>query len=115
LIALKRRPSKKDGHPFSSIYEALDKGDIVLLFPEGSRGDPEVMKPFKTGIAHMAEAYPMVPVVPLSIYGAGKALPRGEALFVPFIIDVNVGEAIFYKGEGKEEYIHILEQSIQLK
>ncbi|CAA6823780.1 MAG: 1-acyl-sn-glycerol-3-phosphate acyltransferase (EC [uncultured Sulfurovum sp.] len=113
LIALKRRPSKVDGHPFGEIYKALDNGDIVLLFPEGSRGDPEVMKPFKTGIAHIAKDNPSVPVIPLSIYGAGKALPRGEALFVPFIIEVNVGEAIFYNGESKEEYTAILEQSIK--
>ena len=115
LIPLKRRPSKADGHPFGEIYKALDKGDIVLLFPEGSRGDPEVMKPFKTGIAHIAKDYPHVPVIPLSMYGAGKALPRGEALFVPFIIEVNVGEKIFYEGENKVDYTHKLEQSIKLK
>ena len=112
LIALKRRPSKADGHPFGEIYEALDKGDIVLLFPEGSRGDPEVMKPFKTGIAHIAKDYPHVPVIPLSIYGAGKALPKGEALFVPFVIEVNVGEAVFYEGEEKNLYVKRLEESV---
>ena len=112
LIALKRRPSKADGHPFGEIYKALDNGDIVLLFPEGSRGDPEVMKPFKTGIAHMAKDYPDVPVVPLSIYGAGKALPRGEALFVPFIIEVNVGEAVYYDYKDKLEYTKNLEKCV---
>ncbi|CAA6801363.1 MAG: 1-acyl-sn-glycerol-3-phosphate acyltransferase [uncultured Sulfurovum sp.] len=70
------------------------------------------MKPFKTGIAHIAEAYPNVPVVPLSIYGAGKALPRGEALFVPFIIDVNVGKAIYYQGENKLKYTKNLEKAV---
>jgi 1-acyl-sn-glycerol-3-phosphate acyltransferase len=109
LIALKRRPSKAEGHPFGEIYRVLDKGDIVLLFPEGSRGDPEVMKPFKTGIAHIAKDYPTVPVIPLSIYGAGKALPRGEALFVPFVIDVNVGQAVFFHGEEKQVYTKNLE------
>jgi 1-acyl-sn-glycerol-3-phosphate acyltransferase len=109
IISLKRRPSKVDGHPFGEIYKALDKGEIVLLFPEGSRGDPEVMKPFKTGIAHIAKDYPKVPVVPLSIYGAGKALPRGEALFVPFVIDVHVGKAVFFHGEEKQKYTKNLE------
>jgi 1-acyl-sn-glycerol-3-phosphate acyltransferase len=112
LIALKRKPTKEEGHPFEGIYKALDRGEIVLLFPEGSRGDPEVMKPFKTGIAHMAKEYPSVPVIPLSIYGAGKALPRGEGLFVPFIIDVYVGEEIFYKGEEKMIYTKFLENEV---
>jgi len=113
IIPLKRRPSKVDGHPFGEIYSALDRGEIVLLFPEGSRGDPEIMKPFKTGIAHMAEAYPKVPVVPLSIHGAGKALPKGEALFVPFIIDVTVGESVYYGGEDKTTYTKNLEAYIR--
>jgi len=109
LIALKRRPSKAEGHPFGEIYRALDNEEIVLLFPEGSRGDPEVMKPFKMGIAHIAKDYPTVPVIPLSIYGAGKVLPKGEALFVPFVIDVNVGQAVFFNGEEKQVYTKNLE------
>jgi len=112
IIPLKRKPTKVEGHPFGEIYSALDRGEIILLFPEGSRGDPEIMKPFKTGIAHIAEAYPKVPVVPLSIYGAGKALPKGEALFVPFIIDVHVGESIYYRGEDKKIYTQNLEEYI---
>ncbi len=113
IIPLKRRPNKADGHPFAEIYQALDKGDIVLLFPEGSRGDPEVIKPFKTGIAHIAQTYPDIPVIPLYIYGAGKALPKGEALFVPFIINVCIGEAIFYKNRSKKEYVEYLEDKVR--
>ena len=112
LIALKRKPSKEEGHPFAEIYKALDNEEIVLLFPEGSRGDPEVMKPFKTGIAHIAKEYPSVPVVPLLIHGAGKALPKGEALFVPFVVDVHVGKAVFFHGEDKEKYTKNLEMLI---
>lgn len=69
------------------IYKALDNAEIVLLFPEGSRGSPEVMK----SIAHMAEAYPKVPVV-------------------PFIIEVNVGEAVYYDCRDKLEYTKHLEE-----
>ena len=113
LIPLKRRPSKEDGHPFGEIYKALENEDIVLLFPEGSRGDPEVMKPFKTGIAHIAEAYPLVPVHPLFIYGAGKALPRGEALFVPLVMDVIVGKAVFYGAQEKQSYVKSLQEQVK--
>ena len=113
LIPLKRRPSKADGHPFSEIYRALDNEEIVLLFPEGSRGDPEVMKPFKGGISHIAEAYPDVPVVPISIYGAGKVLPKGEALFVPLIIDIHVGEAVLYEHGDKVVYTQYLEDCVR--
>jgi len=113
IIPLKRRPTKAEGHPFGEIYKALERGEIVLLFPEGSRGEPEVMKPFKTGIAHIAKDYPNVPVIPLSIHGAGKSLPKGEALFVPFVIDVHVGEEVFYEGREKKEYTSYLQECVK--
>lgn len=113
IIPLKIKPLKHKEHPFIEIYKSLEAKEIVLLFPEGSRGTPEVMKPFKTGIAHLAEAYPHVPVIPLCIHGAGKALPRGEALFVPFIIDVNIGKEVFHEGRDKREYTEYLQGCVE--
>ena len=112
VIALRRKLSKVDGHPFEAIYSAIDDGDILLLFPEGSRGEPEEIQPFKTGIAHIAQKYPNTPIIPLYIHGAGKVLPKGEALFVPFIIDVNIGKAILYDGSDKEIYTENLYRRI---
>lgn len=113
IIPLERKPSKDGGHPFDKIYKSLEDGDIVLLFPEGSRGDPQEMKPFKSGIAHIAQKYPSTPVIPLYIDGAGKVLPKGEALFVPFIIDVNIGKPIYYNGRDKNEYTSYLQECVQ--
>jgi len=112
IIPLKRRPSKEEGHPLLGVTQALEKGDIVIVFPEGSRGVPEEMGTFKTGIAHLAKVFPSIPVVPIYIHGAGKALPKGEALFVPFIIDVNIGEALYYGDENTKVFTQRLEKSI---
>jgi len=112
IIPLKRRPTKAEGHPLLGVTKALKNGDIVIVFPEGSRGVPEEMGTFKTGIAHLAKEFPSIPVVPIYIHGAGKALPKGEALFVPFIIDVNIGEALYYNDENTKEFTQRLEKSI---
>jgi len=113
IIPLKRRPTKEEGHPLLGVKKALQNGDIVIVFPEGSRGVPEEMGAFKTGIAHLAKVFPSAPVVPIYIHGAGKALPKGEALFVPFIIDVNIGDSLYFENEDNKTFTQRVEKSIK--
>lgn len=102
IIPLKRRFKSAQQHPLASIDAALERGEIVIVFPEGSRGEPEQLAEFKTGIAHLSERHPRVPVHPVYLHGLGKTLPRGEALFVPFFCDVFVGEPLTWCGQRGE-------------
>ena len=47
--------------------------------------------------------------MPVILRGLGKALPKGEALFVPFNCDVLVGDILTYTADSKT-YLHNLEQ-----
>lgn len=100
-IPLERRP-RHHSHPLGEAGEALGHGEILILFPEGSRGEPERPAPLRSGIAHLARAHPEVPVTPLFLYGLGKALPRGEALLVPFFCDLYAGEPLRWRGSRDE-------------
>ena len=81
-----------------------------LLFPEGTRGEPEIMSSLKRGIGHIARRYPQTPVCPVFLHGLGKALPRGEALLVPFFCDVFVGEPL-YGGTDVDGFMGRVEQA----
>ncbi len=96
ILPIKRGRPKRGEDPFADINTALSNGDILILFPEGSRGKPEQLSAYKKGVARIAENNPDVPVIPVFLHGLGKALPKGEALLVPFFCDVFVGEEFFW-------------------
>lgn len=103
---------REDGkHPLDPISEVLEEGGIVLLFPEGTRGEPEMMDEFQTGVAHLARRHPDVPITPVFMHGLGKALPKGEALLVPFFCDMFVGPPL-ESGLKKREFMDRLSASM---
>ena len=79
--------------------EALAAGDIVLIFPEGTRGDGEEMSKLKSGVARLAAAFPDAPVTPIWLQGAGRVLPKGAHVPVPLNCTVLVGDAIRWRGD----------------
>lgn len=99
IIPLRRQVKASEGDPLADMVDALDRGEILILFPEGSRGEPERLGRFKTGIAHLAKRRPKVPVVPIYLHGLGMALPKGEAILVPFFCDVFVGDILRWQGD----------------
>lgn len=99
VLPIDREPHAKQIHPLTPCLEALDRGEILIVFPEGSRGEPEARGPFKTGIAHLAKSRPCVPVHPVCLGGTGLALPKGEALFVPRVCRLSIGDPLHWTGD----------------
>jgi 1-acyl-sn-glycerol-3-phosphate acyltransferase len=97
IIPIDRKGS--EDNPLAPVLEALKENYTVVIFPEGSRGEPEELQPLKFGIAKLIELSPHVTVTPVFMHGLGKSLPRGETLFVPFVCEINVGEELSWTGD----------------
>ena len=59
--------------------EVLHRGEVLGMFPEGSRGAGE-MGTIQHGIAYVALRCPGVPIVPVACLGTERAMPNGATL-----------------------------------
>ncbi|MCA9011068.1 MAG: 1-acyl-sn-glycerol-3-phosphate acyltransferase [Planctomycetaceae bacterium] len=111
IIPLNRNVSGERSDPLAGISDALNAGNILILFPEGSRGQPEQLETFRTGIAHIAKRHPGIPIVPVFLHGLGKSLPRGEGILVPFFCDIFVGESVAWSG-SRDGFMVLLQEQM---
>lgn len=112
ILPLERGNVARGDDPLAESSAALGRGEILIVFPEGSRGDAEVMGKFKGGVARLKERFPDVPVVPVLLQGAGKALPRGEMILVPVVVDAVVGDAVAWPG-SRAQFTSDLEAAVR--
>lgn len=114
IIPVERTSADKSVDPLEGCYEALARDRVLILFPEGSRGEPEQMTDLKKGVSYLAERFPDAPVVPVFTHGLGKALPKGSFMLVPFFCDIFVGEPITWPGNRTQFMESLKERFSQL-
>jgi 1-acyl-sn-glycerol-3-phosphate acyltransferase len=98
ILPIARSNFTRETNPLTKMGDVLAQGDSLILFPEGTRGEPEIMAPFQTGIAHLIKKYPNVPVVPVFLKNMGRSLPKGEALLLPLFCDALIGPPCHFTG-----------------
>ncbi len=71
----------------------LRKGQVLVLFPEGTRREGPVVEDLMEGAAFLS-ARTGAPIVPVGIGGSDLAMPKGSVLPKPRTIQIVVGPAL---------------------
>nr|WP_024306171.1 lysophospholipid acyltransferase family protein [Pseudomonas sp. P818] len=101
------RERKEGANPLQAMLDALDGGDSLIIFPEGTRnlGD-EPLLPFKSGLYHLAKARPDIELVPVWIANLNRVMPKGRALPLPLLCTLSFGAALErIEGESKDAFL----------
>ena len=98
------RSSEED--PLEPLFDALDQGDSIILFPEGTRGHAEEPQAFKAGLYNLAHKYPKVELIPAWINNVQRVMPKGEVVPVPVLCSVTFGAPIhLQEGEARRVFL----------
>ncbi len=92
LIQRKRDKENPENDPINKMIKTLDDGYSLLIFPEGTRGEPEISQPLKPGVALVLSSRPKVKYVPAYMKGMGKAMPKSDNLILPYNSTLIYGE-----------------------
>lgn len=78
---------------------ALDRGEPLVVFPEGSRRSGPVVDELFEGVAYMA-VKTGAPIVPVGIGGSEPAMPKGSRFLKPVKIHLVIGPPLHPEATG---------------
>ena len=84
---------RKTAGSLKNVIEGIRQGKSLAVFPEGTRSRDGKLQIFKQGAFKIA-LRAGVPIVPISIVGTNKLLPKGSLIPRPGRIDVIIGKPI---------------------
>jgi 1-acyl-sn-glycerol-3-phosphate acyltransferase len=90
--------------------ENLRRGKSFVVYPEGTRSRDGNMLPFKKG-AFMMAIDAGVPVVPVTVSGASKIMPKAQVKVFPSTVRITVHEPISSAGYSKENVVELMERT----
>ena len=100
------RERQGDEDPLQPLIDALQSGDSLIIFPEGTRGHAAEPQAFKAGLYNLALRFPDVVLVPAWIANVQRVMPKGEVVPVPVLCSVTFGAPIRLEpGEERRAFL----------
>ena len=102
ILPIARKNITAENNPLRRMVAAIEAGDSLIIFPEGTRGSGKRVGEFKSGVAHLIGKLPGVAVVPAYLVNMGRSLPKGEFIPVPFFCEIRIGPPRVVEGNRQE-------------
>jgi 1-acyl-sn-glycerol-3-phosphate acyltransferase len=114
-VVIQRVRSEGGADPIAKMNEAIEGGDSLILFPEGTRNTTdELLLTFKGGIFHVASARPDLECVPVWIENLNRVMPKGEFLPIPLLCTLTFGEPFKLRpGEARDAFLERARAALQ--
>jgi len=113
-VLIDRNREQPGADPLAPLREALERGDSLILFPEGTRNPEPELLPFRAGLYHLVAQYPQVEPVAVHLDNARRSMPKGSLLPVPLICTVRFGAPLpLLPGEDKAGYLERAREAVR--
>ena len=92
--------------PLAPLRAVLERGESLILFPEGTRRNGALPGDFKAGLQHLAREFPDAELVPVYLANLARAYPKGAILPAPISCVANFGAPMRLEhGEDKAAFL----------
>lgn len=94
--------------------KALQAGESFMIYPEGKRSSDGRLLPFKKGAFVMA-IQAQAPILPISVSGAYKIMPKGRLAIRPGIMRITIHDPVptaGYTVDEREQLSEVVRQAI---
>jgi len=113
-VLVERNWVERTADPMQVMLGALDAGQSLIFFPEGTRnmGEAPLLR-FRSGLYNLAAARPDVELVPCWIENMSRVLPKGALLPVPLLCRVVFGAPMALEaGEDRKAFLERARQAL---
>ena len=106
-VLIERDPAQSAAKAMTVMLDALEGGDSLIIFPEGTRNaTDERLLPLKSGLYHLARARPELDLTPVWIENLNRVMPKGRLVPIPLICTVTFGPSLrIQSGENRQGFL----------
>jgi 1-acyl-sn-glycerol-3-phosphate acyltransferase len=107
IVFLDRGNLKQAFESYEEAAKEVQKGRVLLVCPEGTRGTDYHLRPFKKGPFVLAIAS-QAPIIPTVVFGAREVMPKGSFRIRPGVVDLHFLEPVETAGYNYEQRAELM-------